>query len=333
MIGRALGLALSSLLASGSVFAQETHVLIIAGLSGEAEFREAFVEWGSGLARAAVTAGVTEEHVTFLAEDPAAAPELIRGRSTAEEIRAAFGRIQSEASPLDRVLLVLIGHGEGARGDSRVSLPGADLNAADYGLLLSGLALSGIAVVNVASASGDFITELTGEGRIVVTATRSAAQRNAPRFGEFFVQAYVGEGSDLDRDGRVSVLEAFEFARQETERYYRDRGLIIPETSLLEDRPDGSGVHTPMENEDVGRLAARFFLQGAEPVVEVSDPVVAARLRELYARQEALEVQLAELGARRGSMDEAAYQAALDPLLIELAEVGQEIRTLEGDAR
>ena len=78
MIGRALGLALSSLLASGSVFAQETHVLIIAGLSGEAEFREAFVEWGSGLARAAVTAGVTAEHVTFLAEDPAAAPELIR---------------------------------------------------------------------------------------------------------------------------------------------------------------------------------------------------------------------------------------------------------------
>jgi hypothetical protein len=139
----------------------------------------------------------------------------------------------------------------------------------------------------------------------------------------------VGEGSDLDRDGRVSILEAFEFARQEVERYYRDRGLLVPETALIEDRPTGEGVHVPSEDETVGRLATRFFLRGAEPLVQVTSPEAQARLRELYVRQEAVEVQIAELGAQRDSLDAAAYRARLEPLLLQLAEVGQEIRALE----
>jgi hypothetical protein len=228
-------------------------------------------------------------------------------------------------------MIVLIGHGGTASGtDSYVSLPGPDLKASDYLRLIEELEPRMVALVNLASASGDFVPVIAGENRVVVTATRSAQQRNAPRFGQFFSQAFIGSGSDLDRDGRVSVLEAFEFARLETERYYRDRGLLVPETALLEDRPGGTGVHLPNEDDEVGFLAARFHLQGVGPLVTPDDPAVAAELSTLYARQEVLEVQVADLGRRRDALDPEAYVAALEPLLIELAEVGARIRALEG---
>jgi hypothetical protein len=185
-----------------------------------------------------------------------------------------------------------------------------------------------VAFANLASASGDFAFGLAGEGRVVVTATRSPQQRNATVFGEHFVRAFIGDGADLDRDGRVSLLEAFEFGRLETERHYRDRGLISSEQALLEDRTEGTGVALPAEDEEVGILAARFFLESVVPSTVAGD-ANAERLRELYLQQEALEVVIAALGQRRSTMEPEAYQAALQPLLLELARVGQEIRSLE----
>lgn len=327
----------SALLVSGGTLcgrvplgAQETYVLVVAGLGGEDEWRERFTNWGVFFATAAASAGVDRERVIFLAEDPAA-HAAIRGRSTAEEIRRAVAEIDAAAAPNDRVMIVLIGHGgSGVREDAHVSLPGADLRASDYRALLEELAPRTVALVNLASSSGDFIPVLAGENRVVVTATRSVQQRNAPLFGQFFSQAFVGSGSDLDRDGRVSVLEAFEFARLETDRYYRDRGLLVPETALLEDRPAGPGVHLPEEEEEVGFLASRFVLQGVGPIVAPSDPAVAAELTALYARQEALEVRIGELARARDTLGPEAYATALEPVLIELAEVGARIRALEG---
>jgi hypothetical protein len=209
-----------------------------------------------------------------------------------------------------------------------VSLPGRSLTLADYRGFLELLEPRPVAFVNAASASGDFASALAGEGRVVVTATRSAQQRNATIFGGHFVRAFVGDEADLDRDGRVSILEAFEFARQETERHYRDLGLISPEQALLEDRAQGGGVPLPMEDDAVGILAGRFFLESVVPA-SVAGGANAERLRELYLRQEALEVEVATLGQRRELLGPSEYQAALEPVLVELATVGQEIRRLE----
>ncbi|MEX1256342.1 MAG: hypothetical protein WEG36_01880 [Gemmatimonadota bacterium] len=308
--------------------AQEAHVLIVAGLGGEPQYRESFLEWGTQLSDAAVEAGVKPENLIFLAEDPETGHGKVRARSTREEIERAFRETAERAAPQDRVLVVLIGHGTGSGEESRVSIPGRSLTLADYRGFLELLAPRMVAFVNVASASGDFASALAGEGRVVVTATRSSQQRNAAIFGGHFVKAFIGEGADLDRDGRVSILEAFEFGRLETERHYRDRGLISPEQALLEDRAQGSGVPLPMEDEAVGTLAGRFFLESVVPATVAGD-ASAERLRELYLRQEALEVEVAALGQRRGTMEPAAYQAALEPLLLELATVGQEIRRLE----
>lgn len=310
-----VGLYVAQPLAAQPLAAQETHVVIVAGLGGEERFRQTFVEWGRTLADAALAAGVAPERIRFLAEDPAMDPARIHGRSTAPEVEAALEEVARRASAQDRVLLVLLGHGSGAGEESRVSLPGPSLRAADYARLLDALPTRRVAVVNTASASGDFIPVLAAEGRIVITATRSASQRNATVFGGHFVDAFVEDRADLDRDGRVSLLEAFEYASQETERHFSDRGLLASENALL-----AEGTET---------LARTFVLEPASGPVVVDDPETAARLEALYGQRDELEGRLEELAARRDAMDPEEYQAALQPLLVELARVGQEIRALE----
>ncbi len=313
----------------GPLSAQESHLVVISGLGGDPEFRRSFVEWGGQMVDAALAAGLTPGHVTFLAEDPEADPGRITARSTADEIERVFRELAERAGPEDRVMVVLLGHGGGSGADSRVSIPGPSLTVGDYDRLLGLLVPRPVALVNTASASGDFVPALAGEGRVVVSATRSAQQRNATIFPRYFVEAFQGEGADLDRDGRVSLLEAFEYARQETERYFRDRGLLASEQALLEDRAVGRGVTLPAEDPEVGLLASRFFLQAIVPATVAGDGEEAEELRRLYQEQDRLETEIAQLGQRRGSLGEEAYQEQLQSLLVRLATIGQEIRALE----
>ena len=327
---RPLALALPVLAAlAAPLHGQETHVLVISGLGGEAEYSERFVEWGLGMVEAAREAGVPEANVHFLAEDPQAAPGRIHGRSAREEVEHAFAEIAAGSAPEDRVLVLLIGHGGGAGEDSRVSMPGRSLRASEYRGLVEALSPRTVAIVNLASSSGDFVPVLSGEGRIVVTATRSSRQRNAALFGGYFVAAYATGDADTDRDGRISLLEAFEYARIETDRYYVDRGLIASETALLEDRSEGAGEPEPGPDAGVGQLAGRFFLESAVPTEITGNDPGAERLRTLYAEQARLEDELARLRQSAGSMPPEAYRAALEALLVALAEAGAEIREME----
>ena len=309
--------------------AQETRLLIVSGLGGDPQYSEQFVEWGLEMADAAEAAGIPPHNILFLAEDPEAAPGRIDARSTREEVERAVQELREGTAPEDRILILLIGHGSGSGPDSRVSIPGLSLRASEYALLLEQLSPRTVALVNVASGSGDFIPVLAGAGRIVVTATRSSRQRNAAIFGGYFVEAFAGDGADVDRDQRISLLEAFQYARLETDRYYNDRGLIPSETALLEDRLQGSGSEEPDKEDEVGLLAARFFLENAVPTVIAGDDETAERLRRLYAEQARLEEEVALLGRREGAMDPEAYRAALEAVLIQLARTGSEIRELE----
>jgi hypothetical protein len=143
------------------------------------------------------------------------------------------------------------------------------------------------------------------------------------------VEAFEEGAADIDRDGRVSLLEAFEYARTETDRFYDDRGLLSSETALLEDRSSGSGSEEPVGETGVGNLAARFFLESAVPTVIAGDDETADRLRTLYADQARLEEEIARLGQRQGEMAQDEYRSVLENLLLELAQTGSEIRELE----
>ncbi len=89
--------------------------------------------------------------------------------------------------------------------------------------------------VNTASSSGEFLKGLAGPGRTIVTATRTGGERNETRFPAFFVEAFTGDGADRDRNGRISVQEAFDYARTKVQQAFEREGYILSEHATLDD--------------------------------------------------------------------------------------------------
>jgi hypothetical protein len=283
-------------------------VLLVTGLSGEPKFATSFHAAASALYDAAKARWrVADSSLVYLAENPASDPVRIRGRATRDNLAAAFAELARRSAAGDVVLVVLIGHGSGQGPDSRLSLPGVDATATDFASWLRPLAGRTTVFVNAASGSGDFLVALADSERVVITATKSAFERNESTFAEHFARGLGGGDADADKDGRVTVLEAFQFARREVARGYESRNLLMTEHAQLSDS-----------------MLARGLAFGVAPIP--ADPRVAA----LYAERQALEGQVAALRRKKGSLDSLAYERELERLLLEIANKTAAIRVAEG---
>ena len=191
------GLVVCALLAGvAPASAQQTQLLVITGLSGDPAYAEQFHAWATTLIDAAVERyGLAPDQVIYLAEKVEVDPDRVYARSTQEEVEAAIEVIGGRAAPNAHVFILLVGHGSYNSGESRFNLPGRDFTAKDYDRLLTTLAAQRVTFVNAATSSGGFIEALSGEGRTVVTATRSGSQWNETVFGGYFVAAFAGGGS------------------------------------------------------------------------------------------------------------------------------------------
>ena len=314
---RRLRVALMALVAlSGAArgAASQTQLVIVTGLGGEPKYSQAFSELSHALAEAAHTrAGLADSAIVWLGEKNDVQSRWYRGTSRRENIEAALGRLATRPDSGEQVVLVLVGHGSGEGADTRISLPGADLTAADFAKLLSRFGRRRVAFINLTSASGDMLPVLSAPSRVVVTATKSAFERNESQFGRFFVDAFARDGADADKDGRVSFLEAFRYAESETRRFYEDQGRLATE-------------HAQMS--DAGELARRFYLTAATSATGVSD----ARLAALYAERGALDEQIQALKKRKATMSATSYEQELERLLLMLARKARDIRQLERGA-
>jgi len=327
----------SLLITAGQVLAQQTHVIVVTGLSGDPVYAEQFHEWATTLIDAATERyELPDENVTYLAEKVEVAPDFVDGRSTRENVEQALALVTEQAAPNDHVLVLLIGHGSYQNGESRFNLPGRDLTAEDYAVLLDPLQSQRVSFINAATSSGGFIEALSGEGRTVVTATRSGGQWNETVFGGYFVAAFAdGEAeSDQNKDGRVSVLEAFEYAVLQVARVYESDGRLQTEHALLDDNGDKEGTREPDPLASDGALARTLFLTGGDGTGIAGLPDDPA-LRALYQERLTVQEQIEALQATRGGTDEATYQAEMEKLLVVMALKGREIRAAEaeGDAR
>jgi len=318
-------------LAPGRASAQEAHALIVVGIGGEERYRDRFHEWASTLHDALVERhGLAPERVTYLGERPDMDPERIDGGSRREDVMEAFGTLARTAGPEDRVMIVIIGHGTTAGSEAMINLPGPDVSATEVAGLLDALPTQRVALVNTASSSGPWVEALAGPNRTIITATRSAQERNETWFGRHFVEALAGDAADLDKDGAVSLFEAYEYARSEVARQYQEQGLLLTEHALLSDDGDRRGSAAPDVEAGEGRLARAFVLGwvGAPPGANLSDPVLRGLLQERAALNERIEA----LRSRRADMEPEAYDQALEELLIELALKDRDIRQRGGGA-
>ncbi len=308
----------------------QSYLVVITGLGGEPKYTAAFHKWATTIIDVAEDRfGLSRTNIVYLGEKVEANPELIAARSTRENVEKTLGELATRLRPNSQLFIMLIGHGSVRDGDALINLPGPDMSAADFAVLLEAFGSRTIIFVNAASASGDFIAALSRNGRVVVTATKSGRERYETQFGRYFVEAFVNDGADIDKNGLVSVLEAFGYASREVERYYESDNRLATEHPLLDDNGDGEGSPEPGPDAADGSLARTLFLVGDQPtadVTTVSDP----RLAALYADKHQLEQRIDLLRAQKDSMEVEEYERQLEDLLIQLALKTREIRDLEG---
>jgi Peptidase C13 family len=304
------------------VSAQATHLAVIVGLAGEPEHAELFNRWASTLMDASARMGVDD--VMYLSETPEVDAKRITGKSTKEEVSKAFDKLAT-AGEDDLVFIVLIGHGSFDGRVAKFNLPGPDLTPADFEPLLKKLKSRHVVFVNTASASGPFMEALAAPGRTIVTATRTGAERFATLFGGYFADALAGTDADSDKNRRISVLEAFVYAKREVATAYEREGIMSTEHALLNDS-GGEGVPDPTPDGKQGKVAAVLSLGS----VAAGDPLPSdPKLRALYLERRDIERRIEALKLLKGSMPADRYTSELEKMATDLALKTREIRELE----
>ena len=261
-----------------------TRVLVLGGLSGDARgaYARNMRDWIKRFVALMQWAKVPAGNITVLAEaaDPAAKPPV--GRSTLVNVRAAFERIAKEIGPRDQFVLFLVGHGTVTEPVGKLCLPGPDLNADELAKRLDGLLTRQVVVVNCASGAAEFLSKVARPGRVVVSATGEPGEGIQTYFAEFFLLGYETRKADRSGDGRITVLEAFNWAAAEcVDWYHRQLGVKLK-------LPKGSKVqYLSVRGKETCRLFKKFYEgtnlklhESSQPDELDSDPAGGGKGRE-----------------------------------------------------
>jgi hypothetical protein len=281
-------------------------------VGGEDSYTAQYHKWSDALIDAMKRQGMADADITYLADAPQTDTAHKAAASTRENVAKAFADIAAKSKPGDEVFVILIGHGNASGGEAAFNLPGPDLTASQYEPFLAKLADERVVFVNTAGSSGPFIDALKKPGRTIITATKTAGEREDTRFPEYFVQALTTDEADKDRNGRVSVEEAFEFASQKVkDAYDRDKHIMTE--------------HAVLDDGNQGKLASTIYLApdaSKALIAQTSDPA----MRALLEQQAALNRNIEALRVKKDSMDPAEYDKQMETLLTDLALKTREIR-------
>lgn len=293
------------------------HALIIVGIAGEEGYAIQFNGWKDRLKRVLVERlGFAADQVQVLTEKPLVG----EGHSTAGAIGEAVASLRQVVSGEQQVFVFVIGHGSFDGEAARLNLPGPDMTASQFAVLFGSLSVERLVVVNMTSASGEYLKLLGGPGRVLIAATRSGMEQNAPKFAEHFIAALEDPVADLDRNRRISVLEAFEYGTRLTASSYEKTGRLVTEHALIEDNGDGVG-HPQAEAGD-GGLARVTYLDSLPRQQAGGDPV----LTKLYEERLRLEGSIEQLKGRKDRTPPDEYITLLEKTLIEVARLNRSIR-------
>ena len=143
---------------------------------------------------------------------------------------------------------------------------------------------------------------------IVVTATKSGAERTATRFGRHLAEALIAPQADVNKNKSISLQEAYDFAVRETQGFFETEGLLATENSRL-----------------------RIFAGSAQPAqIRIANLTEQAainsnELTALYQKRDELDRQIDTLRLRRINMGEEEYLEQFQLLMIELSLLQGEI--------
>jgi hypothetical protein len=304
--------------------------VIIAGVGGDEAYTKKFTAQAAGLYTALTERlGFDAKNVSLLTELVNAGPENSAPgaatppsrRATAEEVKQSFAAIKAAAKADSVVAIFLIGHGSFDNQAAKFNLLGPDLAAKDYAQLIGAIPSRRVIFVNCSSSSGEFVKPLSGDNRIIITATRSGTEQNATVFAEYFIAGLTSPEADTDKSGRVSVMEAFDYATKLVADFYKKDNRLATEHAMIDDNGDGAGHETATAGD--GALAKTTYFD-SKSVEQASGD---AELLRLAAEKQKLEEEIEKLKARKDRMKEEDYERELERLLVELAKVNQTIRS------
>ena len=225
--------------------------------------------------------------------------------STRAALQSALNDAAVATAGGDSFTLLLIGHGTFDGHVYKFNVSGPDISAGDLRAWLDPIPGRQLVVLST-SASGAALDALKSPNRTVITATRSGTEKNAVVFTRFWVDALRDATADTDKNEAVSAQEAFEYARQKTTAFYETQKRLATE-------------HPQIDN---AALAARLSVARFGSAQKAfSDP----RKRALLARREQLEAAIDALKREKAALPLADYRTRLTALLVQLAQVQQEI--------
>jgi len=183
-------------------------VIVVVGAPGDAEFGTNFNHQATLWQEACARADCNEITIGLSTNSESNDFELLK------KSLAAQPKIRAE--PL---WLVFIGHGTFDGKEAKFNLRGPDVSNSELAEWLKGFQRP-IAIIDTTSASAPFLNKLSSTNRVIISATRSGHELNYTRFGGYFAEAITNPESDLDKDGQISLLEAFLFASRQTMEFY-----------------------------------------------------------------------------------------------------------------
>jgi hypothetical protein len=306
------------LLSADAAVAAERYALIVTGASGGPEYAQKYDAWRAEFVNTLKDKfGYPPDHLMVLGEEESAGIK----KSTRENVRAAFADLRRRAVKDDVVLVLLIGHGSGGEVDeAKFNLVGPDMGAEEWASLVRPIA-GRVVFINTASGSFPFLKAAAAPSHVVITANDAAAQQFETVFPEFFVKAFDDPEADLDKNGRVSIWEAFTFASDAVRVWFESRGQLATERPLLDDTGHGVGREAGTDGQD-GTIAQVTYVQPEPPIADTGDSELTGMLR----RRAELHSLIEQLRARKPNLAPDDYETQLEKLLLELARVDRGIR-------
>jgi hypothetical protein len=290
--------------------AAATYYVNLGGLGGQEDYESRFraqIEELDKLTRGAPGAKV------WSASGPA---------GTRAKIKEIFGQVAKEAKAEDVLVVTLIGHGTHDGEEFKFNVTGPDITGKELAQWLEPVAAKRQVVVNAASASGASMKDLQRDGRVVITATKSATERLAPVFGRYWLEALRDPASDADKNEVVTALEAYRYAENKVTKYFESTKRLATEHAMLADTANGEPQRIPDPAKGQAQTALRT------PVLAFGSIQNAAKSPEkqkLLEQREALEQQIDQLKLRKAAMPGEDYRLQLRGLLLQLARVQQEL--------
>lgn len=295
------------------------YAMIITGAGASEEIADRFWQWSLALHDVlARDYGYSSDSITLLIDDGGSAQRSnsrIDGSSRREDIEAAMSGLQGSLHSGDQLTIFLIGHGSAADDDAKFNIVGPDITGTEFAELLAGFNQQDLVVIDTTSSSYAFSAALSARGRVVVSATRSRAERYDPMFTRYLIEALDSRQGDRDKNQRLSVLEAFTYASQSVIGWYRDQGRLPTERAVLDDNGDAVFSIDPASGTNDGGLAEIAYFD----LLTSGEEKTSAEALALKVDMQDLERSVFLLRGQKANYLEADYWEQLETLLVELA--------------